>query len=503
MYKTVSSTINIYMSNKDIWNAYISKNIPLNTPEYTKKRITELYGDVLNEQTGEIDEDKFTHTTTPSNLYQAVVEGQMVSRELMGGDWTPTNTAGGKISKTEMGRQIDTKWSTLSGSYDTKASALRAMQAGKIGIDLGDPVDAPTSDLFTQEDIKTLNSLDRSDQIKIKNLLNKAARDTLTNLLTPYAKKKIDSVMPMIMYSDIDVGDFIEMMNASKADPVNVQLINSRFFIDPANVGVFSIQSAVISPEAKMVDPSTGAEIGANYTELVIRSLTALKLLGVGGAQAGPYEAALQLLSNGDITQEGKGDINVGGQLLELKAEGGRVGLEEWPARKDMVAIAQKAVGDAIDKYLPQLQNKQAILKQLADKGTSYDAFNVMLNNIFGDQPQIRLEIITPIVKKLYSGNHGWEELASTFASNYDDMRHILARVSFDMYKNSKTSSAEGKWSRLVAINLTTSNTIALFDTGADMEQAAREKLIKSPIPNVIATGPSAARDYMFQLDLN
>ena len=470
-YKTLSSTINIYMSNKDIWRAYVSRN------------------------TQDI--------TTPSNLYQAVVEGQMVSRELMGSDWTPTNAAGGKITKKEMERQIETSWPTLSADYDSKASALRAMQAGGLGIDLGDPVDAPTSDLFTQDDIKTLNSLDHSDQVKIKNLLNRAARETLTNLLTPYAKKKIDTVMPMIMYSDIDVGDFIEMMSACEKDPVNVKLINGQFFINPSNVGVFSINSAVISPDARMIDPNTGAEIQVNYTELVIRSLTALKQLGVGGAQAGPYESALQLLSNGEVTQKGKGDINVGGQLLELKAEGGRVGLEEWPARKDMVAIAQKAVGDAIDKYQPNLQNKKQILTQLAVKGTSYDVFDVMLNNIFGQQPQIRLEIITPILKKLYSNNHGWEELASTFANNYNDMRYVLARVSFDMYKNSKTSSAEGKWSRLVAINLTTSNTIALFDNGADMEQAAREKLIKSPIPNVIATGPSAARDYMFQLDLN
>ena len=51
------------MSNKDIWRAYVSKNIPPNTPEYTEKHITELYKHVLNEQTGEVDVDKHTTDT--------------------------------------------------------------------------------------------------------------------------------------------------------------------------------------------------------------------------------------------------------------------------------------------------------------------------------------------------------------------------------------------------------------------------------------------------------
>lgn len=46
------------MSNKDIWRAYVSKNILPGTPECTEKHITELYDRVRNEQTGEIDEDK-------------------------------------------------------------------------------------------------------------------------------------------------------------------------------------------------------------------------------------------------------------------------------------------------------------------------------------------------------------------------------------------------------------------------------------------------------------
>lgn len=458
------------MSNKDIWDAYA--NGTSSTP------------------------------TGARDLYQRVLEGQL---ETGYGEPVKSVETGKPVTGAEMERQVKASWPTLSATNQSVAQAVRRMKAGELGVDVGNETGKGESRMFDNNDLEMLNDLPAEDQVKIKNLLNKLGRESLAKVLTPYAKKKLDQVMPMILYSSINVGEFTSMLDDSKND-LNLQLLNADFLIS-AQPGVYPISEFVIKDGTPYTQD--GVEVQANFADLVLQSLKALKPLGAGGAQAGPYESALQLLSNGRITQEGKGDIVVDGQLLELKAESGRVGPEEWPARKQIVALAQKAVGDAMDKYLSDNPNlkavKEAELAELARKGTSYGVFDETLDRLFGQIPNaqhIRREILSPIAEKLYDGAAGWQNIVDTFAYNYSNFKAIIAKELFDMYKAGKTSKAEGKWDRLIGINLETGSSIAIFDTGSDLASAVVNNQVIDPLPNIIATGPAAARDYMFQLDL-
>ena len=69
------------------------------------------------------------------------------------------------------------------------------------------------------------------------------------------------------------------------------------------------------------------------------------------------------------------------------------------------------------------------------------------------------------------------------------------------MYKNEKTGT--GSWDRLIGINLESADAIGIFETGAQLADAVRNGTVSSDIPNIIATGPAAARDYMWQLLIN
>lgn len=379
------------------------------------------------------------------------------------------------------------------------------MAEGEIPIaPVGQTQDTRKREMLDQNDIDAFNNqISVSDQIKIKNLLASAAKKNFRKLMAGYStKKNIQQVMSMIMYSDISVGEFMNMIETAQQDPT-IQLLDANFLLT-ARPGTYSIDQFVIPDGAR-----TASGAGVNYKQLVIDSLEALKHLGSGGAQAGPYESALQLLSNRAIDQKGKGDIAVGNNLMELKAEGGRIGPEEYPSRNEIVNEAVESFHQAIDlhfrDYKDAVRNKMKndITKQLKNKGTSYDVLSNTIAQVFGElnTPDTRDAILRPVANKLYKKAPQVDMIVKTFANNYDDFRPVIAGALFDMYKNEKTG--EGAWNRLIGINLESADAIGIFETGAQLADAVRSGTVSSDIPNIIATGPAAARDYMWQLLIN
>ena len=459
------------------------------------REIRKLYDNVINNK-------KHKSPIREHDLYKLVVEDSQMELVPMRGEEES------RITKAEIKRQAK-EYKTKNNDKRSITAIAQAMAQGELPIapPQQQQPDPRERKKINDNDIKSFNDLiSVSDQIKIKNLLDSASKKALQKLLSGYAtKKNINQVMSMIMYADIDVADFMEMISTSQADS-NIQLLNADFLLT-ARPGVYSINDFVIPDGTR---DSTG--VARNYRELTVQSLEALKNLGAGGTQAGPYESAFQLLSNGNISQKGKGDIAVGNQLMELKAENGRVGPEEYPSRKDVVTAAVDSFSKAIDTYLKDFnadvlkQAKKQATDQLKYKGTSYDVLSEMISTTFGDYqtPEVRYTVIQPIVKKLYPGASDSQinTIAETFAGNYDDFRPVIAGVLFDIYKNEK-SGTDGAWNRLIGINLESADAICIFENGDQFADAVRKSHISSNIPNVIATGTAAARDYMWQLLVN
>lgn len=432
-----------------------------------------------------------------SDLYGLVESDQMEMLPMRGDDE-------GHVTKAEIKRQAR-EYKEKNKDPRSLTAIAQAMTDGELPITPpGQTQDHRTREVLDQQDIETFNStIDISDQIKIKNLLASAAKKNFRKLMSGYStKKNIQQVMSMIMYSDISVSDFMNMIETAQQDP-NIHLLDANFLLT-ASPGTYSIDKFVISDGAK-----TASGPMVNFKQLVIDSLEALKHLGSGGAQAGPYESALQLLSNRAIDQKGKGDIAVGNNLMELKAEGGRIGPEEYPSRNEIVNEAVKSFHQAIDfhfqDYKDAVRNKTKnnITEQLKDHGTSYDVLSNIIAEIFGEfnTPDTRDAILRPIANKLYKKAPQVDMIVKTFATNYDDFRPVVAGALFDIYKNEKTGS--GSWDRLIGINLESADAIGIFETGGQLADAVRNGTVSSDIPNIIATGPAAARDYMWQLLIN
>ena len=393
------------------------------------------------------------------------------------------------------------------------AKGKTTKEFGKSPASPGIVADAPLSDPtitpveWTSEDTDTYNLLDPADQLKIKNIINNKAKIKLKEVFAPLvtgsSKKdkaeKVEQAMAALMYSSINIGDLTDALQFSAEDP-NISLLNAKFLVNAAP-GIYTIDNFIIKDNTPTSDGTP-----TKFFDITLNSLRRLKQLGTGGRQAGPYEAAFQLLSNGEIHMEGKGDINVGEKLLELKAENGRVGPEEWPARNNVVQSAVDSFTAAIDKYTPdQTDLKQIVTKSLKDHGTSYAVLLDMINNHFIDIPSInissiRAEIVAPIVDVLYKGKNV-QPIINAFAQGDDlELRAVLAHELFRLYKEEK-STGLGAWDRLVGINLTPGKeAICIFTDGSHMYNAVKDGSIKADMPNIIATSPAAARDYMWQL---
>ena len=359
--------------------------------------------------------------------------------------------------------------------------------------------EAGKKDVFTANHLTIANTmLSRKDQIRVLNLLDTTYNKKIQDILSPFAggssskskRKKMEQVMGILNYAAIDIGQLVEALNAQQIG--RAKLLNTDFLLN-ADSGVYNIDKFVTDQQP--------------HAAIVAQTLEGLKDLGVGGTQAGPYESALQLLSNGDISQEGKGDINVDGKLLELKAEAGRIGPEEWPRRETM----QETVITAYNSALSNFQVPKNPMKK-SKGGMTYINLLQQINDDFprGVLEQARQEIIVPIVDVLYNKKHmdptyssaTGSRIVDTFVSgDYMALQRALVHELFRMYQDEKKGTA-GAWERLVGINLKQNGapSIGLFNTPEDIATAFDNDDIKSDNPSIIASGAAAAREYQWQL---
>ena len=241
------------------------------------------------------------------------------------------------------------------------------------------------------------------------------------------------------------------------------------------------------------------------FTDEAFKAYIAAKGVGVGGKQAGPGEAALAALSR-SVNQEGKGDININGSLIELKEGDGRIGLESAnPSGKEIDDIFNKYLGDNWNQELKDLANENLHMSKPGQTTLNIQGLWYLMKILEKAESEGTIDGLRP----------GWQEnlpmeLFSRFFTDNNIIKDLIYSINkkeignftrdyikglFDNYKLSKAGK-EGEWDILLAINTTNPNTggIAVVKTG---ENLANVKA-KSSLPSIIKSGPAGSRDYTY-----
>lgn len=452
------------MSNNDIRKLY--ENIRTGSQYTNPKRLTDLYSDVLSE-----DSQSTFFNDTPNTKKRV--------RELVSNENPELK---GKALEAEVDRRLSLGYGETevspSGKYDAMADIV-----------------------FGEKDLDKLNGLSIEGKNRVANMIDKAftkdIRDTLHPKLAKRNKKGkenlnvLNKAVDMMKYSPLPLGMIVGgLRNEYSKESPGGTLINSSLFTTP---GYYPITKLFLGDQSQV--------------QVLTNAMAHLRQLGVGAGQAGPYEQALAVFDK-NISVGDKGDIIFNGELFEVKAEDGRIGPSEYPGRSKM----QKTVHDAADNVIKIYKENKiqhdfpGAKKFFTKKGITYeDIYNFRERYIrplveanYGQNAAY--EFISSIVRELYSNNPGANPIITGFIDLSLDFRsiiHIVIRQLFAMYKDEK-SKGSGAWDYLLGINA--SGGFAVIQTENDLipQIGGNVNFAETYSIAVVATGTDATRDYMF-----
>ena len=391
---------------------------------------------------------------------------------------------------------------------ELKGKALDAEVNKRIELGYGEDELAPKSTYdrmvdftFGEEHLDKLNSLSIEGKNRVANLIDDAftqdIRKTLHPKLSTRNKKgkeninTLNKAVDMLKYSPLPLGMIVTgLKNEYSDESTGGTLINSSLFTSP---GYYPISDLFLGDEAQV--------------RVLTDSLAHLRQLGVGAGQAGPYEQALAVFDK-NITVGDKGDIIFNGELFEVKAEDGRIGPSEYPAKKKMLDTVYKAVDKVINLYTKYKlsHNYPGNNKYFAKKGITYqELYNFRQEYItplvsdYNGQ-NVAYDFISSITSVLYSNNPMIGEIVNGFSNMQMDYRsfiHIVIRQLFNMYKKEK-SEGSGAWDYLLGINA--NGGFAVIQSADDLipQIGGSVNFAEQYSISVVATGTDATRDYMF-----
>lgn len=279
-----------------------------------------------------------------------------------------------------------------------------------------------------------------------------------------YPDDKIKDIAKQIMKAPISYKDretFIDALSKNR-------VINTKLLTTP---GQYSLRELAFDNDINMA------------------VLTHLKSYGVGQQMKGPMEHALAILST-DVSIQGKGDIDVKGTGVEVKAAispkrgagGGRFGESgHLPTREAMLAV--------IARYDTLNTEIESILER--KKGINIEEFVSILNRIDISSDD-RKKVAVDVAKTIFGAQGG--RLAEALAAPGADpntVRQAYIKTNFDWYKNSDMG---GEWEVLCAISLG-DQTVATVRTGDDIDKI---NLYKNT-PYIITSGKP--QEMLFQFN--
>ena len=204
-----------------------------------------------------------------------------------------------------------------------------------------------------------------------------------------------------------------------------------------------------------------------------------MRNVGSGELQKGPGEVALDLMSP-DINLSTKGDIDINGDLYELKLNGGRISDKAGPDPKKMKEL--------IESYIGPFDLGQQVL--------NIENFIKLLNQKIEDNPDINLrELSYRVFSSILDEEHAIPiaKLFDKTPLDFNEINKEVIKQSFNWYKDSKAGT-DGEWDKLIGINTATAVPgVAVVATGDEFVQVPQKKINI----NIIRSGSGTRENYI------
>ena len=306
-----------------------------------------------------------------------------------------------------------------------------------------------------KQDIESFNLLSDADKQKIKKMLDSKNFSGLAkSALHGDSEKYKDQAYKILLKSGELTGDQLESI---LRDIQTGKAVDVRKLITPGN---YKIRDIFTSDESLI-------------------AFNLLRNVGSGDLQKGPGEVALGLMSP-EINLSTKGDIDINGELYELKLNGGRISDKAGPDPKKMKDLIESYIGPF--DLGQQVLNIENFIKLLNERAKTTPNINFK---------ELAYKVFSAILDESHAGSIA--SLFETTPLNFDEINKEVIKQSFDWYKNTKRGTT-GEWDKLIGINTSTAVPgVAVVSTGEDFVNVPQKKLNI----NIIRSGSGTRENYI------
>ena len=306
-----------------------------------------------------------------------------------------------------------------------------------------------------KQDIESFNLLSNADKQKIKKMLDsKNFAGLAKSALHGDSEKYKDQAYNILLKSGELTGDQLESI---LRDIQTGKAVDVRKLITPGN---YKIRDIFTSDESLI-------------------AFNLLRNVGSGDLQKGPGEVALGLMSP-EINLSTKGDIDINGELYELKLNGGRISDKAGPDPREMKDLIESYIGPF--DLGQQVLNIENFIKLLNEKAKTTPSINFK---------ELAYRVFSSILDESHAGSIA--SLFETTPLNFDKINKEVIKQSFDWYKNTKRGTT-GEWDKLIGINTSTAVPgVAVVSTGEDFVNVPQKKLNI----NIIRSGSGTRENYI------
>ena len=314
---------------------------------------------------------------------------------------------------------------------------------------------------LSDEDVELFDVLDYSDQLKVKKYIeSKALKALVTNTLKgkdPEVKHALRLLMSSNLSSD-QIGNVMQLINQDKA--INVKALQT-----PGN----RTWNEVFLHE----------DVWEMYKDLID--------VGSGKEQKGPGEVALTFLSP-RINLSTKGDIDIDGELYELKLNGGRIADQPAPSQKQMQPILLKYLGE-YGRITPG--KKTMSIEEFINRVNQHKEANPEVDD--DNYRSLAKEVFSAMLDEVHAAP--FAELFARDVVSAEEALNLYKKQSFDWYKNTKKGTG-GEWDKLIGINFRKPPSGGFVATTTTGDEFARSPMAKPQI-HILRSGSGTREGYV------
>ena len=317
---------------------------------------------------------------------------------------------------------------------------------------------------LTDQDIELFNMLGYDDQLKVKKYIEShALRKIVTNTFVG-KEPEVNYALRLLMSSDLS-GKQIENV---------MQLINANEAVD--------VDKLKAPGNKKWNDIFKHEDVWEMYKDLID--------VGSGKEQKGPGEVALTFLDD-RIKLSTKGDIDIDGELYELKLNGGRIADQPAPSQKQMQPILLKYLGE-YGRLTPG--KKTMSLETFIDRVNQHKEINQKNPEVDDDHYRnLAREVFSAMLDEVHAAP--FAELFAKNVINAEEAVNLYKKQSFDWYKNTKKGT-DGEWDKLIGINFRKPVGAGFVATTTTGDEFARSNMVKPQI-HILRSGAGTREGYV------